>query len=168
MLADGLERQNVENICCETMKTSIPNLPPMPDPLLTAADLFAVDLIRQSLPPQLSSDERDCHVQRQGEHWIDIANPTEVKELAAGVTGCVELEPDTEVRLVRWSAVRAVRPRMAIGKDDYEPDITPNEIEDADSDSSVDGESTTAIAVYHSLNNTDVYKERDPETDVYC
>ncbi|KAF7233337.1 hypothetical protein EG68_08976 [Paragonimus skrjabini miyazakii] len=163
LLADGLEQQNVGSICNETGKTSITNFPPMPNPLLTAADLFAVDLIGQSLPPQLSSDERNCHVQKQGEHWIDFANLTEVKELATGVTGCVELEPDTEVRLIRWSAVRAVRTRIAIGKDDYEPDTTPNEVEDAYSDSSAEEESTPAIAVYHSVNNTDVYKEREPE-----
>ncbi|KAA3673276.1 bifunctional lysine-specific demethylase and histidyl-hydroxylase NO66 [Paragonimus westermani] len=53
MLANGLEQQNIECICSETGKTSTPESPPMLDPLLTAADLFAVDLIGQSLPPQL-------------------------------------------------------------------------------------------------------------------
>ncbi|KAA3673176.1 uncharacterized protein DEA37_0004306, partial [Paragonimus westermani] len=108
-------------------------------------------------------DELNCHIQKQGEHWIRTTNPTKVKELTIGVTGCVELEPNTEVRLVRWSAVRAVRTRISVGKDDYKSDIAPNEVEDTDSDRSSDVESIPAIAMYHSLSNTDVYKEREPE-----
>ncbi|TGZ55486.1 hypothetical protein CRM22_010396 [Opisthorchis felineus] len=151
MLADQLERQ---------ASTDQPGSSSAPDPLLTAADLFATDLIAQSLPPQLKDEELMCHVRSQGERWsmFTAAEEESAGSKKPGVVDLVELEPDTKVRLVRWSAVRAVRTRVAsaIGV----PVSSRDESTDDESSGSESEDPKDLIAVYHSLSNTNVYKER--------
>ncbi|GAA52775.1 lysine-specific demethylase NO66 [Clonorchis sinensis] len=159
MLADQLERQastgqpEPSSAPCQSLTA--------PDPLLTAADLFATDLIAQSLPPQLRDEELMCHVRSQGERWslCTAAEDGSGGSKKPGVVDLVELEPDTKVRLVRWSAVRAVRTRVAsatgapVSNRDESTD-------DEGSGSESEEEPKDLIAVYHSLSNTNVYKER--------
>ncbi|OON18806.1 cupin family protein [Opisthorchis viverrini] len=159
MLADQLERQastgqqESSSAPCQSLTA--------PDPLLTAADLFATDLIAQSLPPQLKDEELMCHVKSQGERWcmFTTAEGESGGSKKPGVVDLVELEPDTKIRLVRWSAVRAVRTRVASatgapasGQDES--------TDDEGSGSESEEDPKDLIAVYHSLSNTNVYKER--------
>ncbi|TPP56448.1 Lysine-specific demethylase NO66 [Fasciola gigantica] len=127
-----------------------------PDPLLVASDQMAVDLISQSLPPQLRADELFCHVQKQGERWVCHRSPKgSTSPVASGVTDVVELEPDTEIRLVRWSAVRVTRTRISSDSEDVHGDA-------ADQDGAADNKKANLlVAMYHSLDNTNVYKEHE-------
>ncbi|KAA0191349.1 Lysine-specific demethylase NO66, partial [Fasciolopsis buskii] len=127
-----------------------------PDPLLVASDQMAVDLISQSLPPQLRADELCCHVQKQGERWTRRRAPADPKSPnPSGVVDCVELEPDTEIRLVRWSAFRVMRTRISSESNKIDVDAT-------DANESGDQEEPDIlVAMYHSLDNTNVYKEYD-------
>ncbi|VDP87131.1 unnamed protein product, partial [Echinostoma caproni] len=84
----------------------------------------------------------------------------------SGVIDVVELEPDTEIRLVRWSAVRALRTRISSessvdNEDDSDADVS--EASSTKRGKAKDDKTNLVVAMYHSLDNTDVYKERELE-----
>lgn len=102
------------------------------------------------------ADELCCHVQKQGERWTRRRAPADPKSPnPSGVVDCVELEPDTEIRLVRWSAFRVMRTRISSESNKIDVDAT-------DANESGDQEEPDIlVAMYHSLDNTNVYKEYD-------
>ncbi|CAL8072348.1 unnamed protein product [Calicophoron daubneyi] len=168
MLANFIESGSYENKE-KAKQLSISSDKPKPsaekpmDPLYAAADLMAVDLISQSLPPQLDAGEACCHVEQQGERWH--ATPSDQKDENNSddpprVVHVVELEPDTEIRLVRWSAVRVIRHQLSpVGKRGR--GVVDHSHESNDDDDKQEAESSTGITLYHSLNNTLTYKERE-------
>lgn len=139
------------------------SFPHVVDPLLSAADLFAVDLIGQALPPQLQEDELACHVLNQEGRWKSVETEAESVRLSSpGVVNVVELRPDTKVRLVRWSAVRAVRTRLTSAHSIVGGNESSSSEEYTASFSDF-GDSDSVVAVYHSLSNTNVFRERELE-----
>ncbi|KAK7504202.1 hypothetical protein BaRGS_00004506 [Batillaria attramentaria] len=66
-------------------------------PLDAACDQMGKQAIHDSLPPVLTEQEKACSIHGAGEFW----EPAEMQ-----VRGVVELEPDTEVRIIRRGVLR--------------------------------------------------------------
>ncbi|XP_028398568.1 ribosomal oxygenase 1-like [Dendronephthya gigantea] len=66
-------------------------------PIDAAVDQMGIKHIHNSLPPVLNRDEKDCSVFNVGARWQD-----------GQITNAVQLDEDTELRLVRKDSVRLV------------------------------------------------------------
>ena len=79
----------------ETLASLITNAVLNDDVIDTAVDEVARQFVRVALPPALTDEEKICSVVEDGESWTPL-----------GIKGRVEIEPDTEIRLIRAHCCR--------------------------------------------------------------
>lgn len=68
-------------------------------PFDAAADQFGANLMHDALPPLLGPEDKMCSVHSGGERWCRKKHK---------VINCVELDPDTYIRLIRGNVIRMV------------------------------------------------------------
>lgn len=68
-------------------------------PIDSACDQMAKKNLHQSLPPVLTEGERQCSINERGERW-------DKQEMR--VRGAVEIDPDTEIKIIRKGVLRLV------------------------------------------------------------
>lgn len=105
-------------------------------PLDAGCDDMALDVVRDSLPPSLTEVESYHSAQDGGERWDPQFEQ---------VVDVCEVEPESRVRLARFSALRLVALDAAAA-------ATPDE----------DGTLPAAHRLYHALNNTRIYHQVEP------